>query len=71
MRLNIKAINELIETRYRSNVTWFAEEIGVNRAYLTMILNGKQRDNSTKVINHLVLYCQKNHLNYKNFIFLD
>lgn len=38
MRLNIEAINKLIESQYRGNTTWFADEIGVNRSYLTMIL---------------------------------
>lgn len=70
MRLNIEAIKKLIESQYRDNTTWFADEIGVNRSYLTMILNGKQKDDSTKVINHLVSYCEKKHLNYKNYIFL-
>ena len=70
MKLNIKAINELIDTRYRSNVSWFADEIGINRSYLTMILNGKHQDNSPKVINHLCLYCKKKNLDYKKYIFL-
>ena len=70
MRLNIRAINELIESQYRRNITWFAEEIGVDRSYLTMILNGKQRSNSPKIINHLVSYCEKKHLDYKKYIFL-
>lgn len=70
MRLNIEAINKLIDSQYRGNTTWFADEIGVNRSYLTMILNGKQRDDSSKVIKHLVTYCEKKHLNYRNYIFL-
>ena len=70
MKLNIKAINELIDTEYRSNVSWFADEIGINRSYLTMILNGKQRNDSAKVINNLCLYCKKKNLDYKKYIFL-
>lgn len=70
MKVNICAINQLIDTKYRSNITWFAEEIGISRGYLTMILNGTENPQSPKLINHLTAYCKKNNLNYKDYIIL-
>lgn len=71
MEINTKAVNDLIEEKYRGNKTWFAEELDVDRSYLSMILNGKKKKkDSKKIIDHLIIYCQKNHLDYKNYIFL-
>ncbi len=70
MKVNIKAVNHLIDTHFRGNKTWFAEEIGIDRAYLTRILNGKEIDYSPKCIRCLTAYCESNNLNYKDYIIL-
>lgn len=70
MKLNIPAIKEFIDKKYRGNQSFFADEIDVDRAYLNQILNGKKKDSSSKVCNNLIVYCEKNNIDYKLFIFL-
>ena len=68
MLVNIDAINELIKNRFRNNKSYFADEIGVNRAYLSMILNANGKEDSPKVCNGIIKYCKENNLNLKDYI---
>lgn len=70
MELNIDAVLVLIKEKFRNNKTWFAEEIGVDGSYLNSILNGKAIKHSPKVCNGVINYCNKNNLNYKEYIIL-
>ena len=70
MKLNIPAIIDFIDEKYRGNKSFFADEINIDRAYLTQILNKKKKDNSSKVCNNIIAYCERNNINYKRFIFL-
>lgn len=71
MRINIPNINKLIENNFRGNKTFFAETIGISREYVSQILNGKKEADSTKFCNATIRYCEKNNLNYKDYIFLE
>ena len=69
MELNLEAIKEHIKQKYRNNYTWFAEAIEVDESYFNQIINEKKPSNSNKVCNAIIIYCEKNNLNYKDYIF--
>lgn len=71
MKLNIPAIKELINVKYRGNQSFFADEIDIAVSYLNQILNGRRNDNSSRVCNNIIVYCEKNNMDYKKYIFLD
>lgn len=70
MNVNIDKVNELINQKFRNNKSFFADEIGVNRGYISTILNGNGKENSPKVCNGIINYCKKNNIDYKQYIFL-
>lgn len=71
MRINIPSLIKLIDEKYRGNQTYFAEEAKIDRSYLNQILNGKVSNNSSKICNKIIRYCERNNLNYKDYIFLE
>lgn len=71
MIANIEAIKELIKERFRGNITWFAEEIGMDATYVSTILNNPDKRKSDRFCNLVIKYCELNNLDFKNYIFLD
>lgn len=71
MRVNVDSVNQLINTKFRGNQTFFAETIQIDRCYLNQILNKKANAASSKVCNAIIKFCENNNLNYKDFIFLE
>lgn len=71
LRLNIEAVLQLIEQRFRNNKSFFAETIGVDPSYLNSVLNKKAIDHSPKICNGIVRYCKQNNLNETDYIFLE
>lgn len=71
MTINIEKVNELISQKFRNNKSFFADEIGVDRSYLSVILNGNGNENSPKVCNAIIHFCKKNKLDYKKYIFFN
>ena len=71
MKINIQKLQKLIKEKYRGNQTFFAEDVNIDRSYLNQLLNGKITNNSPKVCNAVINYCEKNNLDYKEYIFLD
>lgn len=72
MEVDIKAINELIQNKYRGNQSWFANDINVNVSYLNEILNRRKSSKSNKLCLAIIKYCEKKSINYKKYIiFLD
>lgn len=70
MELNIAALLILIKDKFRDNKTWFAEEVGINKSYMNSILNGKAIKHSPKVCHKVIEYCERNNLDYKQYIIL-
>lgn len=68
MEVNIEAIQGLIDEKFRSNVSWFADEIQVDKTYVASILKHKRNAKSNKLIVGIINYCKKNNLNYENYI---
>ena len=71
MRVNVSNLLNLIEVRYRGNQSFFAEDAEIDRCYLNQLLNGKIDNNSAKICNKIIRYCERNNLNYKDYIFLE
>lgn len=70
MEINILNLKELIREKFKNNKTKFAEEIGISREYVSKLLNGKQDGDSVKICNAIIVYCENNNLDYKQYIFL-
>ena len=70
MRINKKNLQKLIEEKFNNNKTKFAENIGVSREYVSKVLNDKENYDSAKLCNAIILFCESNNLNYKDYIFL-
>lgn len=71
MKINVGKIEELINSKFRGNLSFFAETIGIDRSYLYQILHKQKNKNSPKVCNAIIKYCEKNNLKYEDYIFLD
>lgn len=71
MSINIEAVKELIKRKFRNNKSWFAEEIGVDTAYLYSVLTRNRKNTSKKIIDGIIKYCKKYGLDYNEYIFFD
>lgn len=68
MEINIIEVKALIKEKFRNNKSWFAEEIGVDRAYLNQVLNGHAILHSPKICKGIIGFCTRNNLDYKKYI---
>lgn len=68
MEINTEALRELINENFRGNVSWFAEEIKVDKRYISALLNHKRKTNSNKIIVGIIIYCKKHNLNYEKYV---
>lgn len=71
MKVNIEAVKQLILERFRNNISWFAESIGMDATYVSTILNNPKKSKSDKFCNLLIRYCELNELDFRNYIFLE
>lgn len=71
MKVNIENLKELIKNMFNNNKSKFAETIGVSREYVTNVLNQKQEADSAKLCNAIILFCETNGLDYRQYIFLE
>ena len=71
MKVNIENLQKLIAEKFDDNKTKFAETIGISREYISKILNEKENNYSSKLCNAIILFCESNNLNYKDYIFLN
>ena len=70
LKINVLAVQELINEQFRGNQTWFAEEINVAPAYVSRILNNKVDGNSDKMCNGIIKYCELHNLDFRKYIIL-
>lgn len=71
MKLNVEELAKFIQEKFHNNQAYCAEELGVNKSYLNLILNKKINNDSGKIIVKLIEYCKRNNIDYDRFIFLD
>lgn len=70
--LNRNFIKKFVYEKYRNNLSWFAEEIGVDRSYLALALNDE--DNTKRyssIIVSILAFCKIKKLDYTKFIFFN
>lgn len=67
---NIPAISGLINNDFEGNKAAFAQAIGVNRSQVSQIINKKGKGAGANFFGGLLAYCEKNCLNFKDYIFL-
>ena len=70
MNPNIQAIKSLIDNKFNGNKTAFAEEIGVNRSQISMIINQEGKGAGSIFYGGLFAYCDREGLNFREYIFL-
>lgn len=71
MKVNISNLRNFIKKKYRGNNSFFADEAQISRSYLSQLLNGSISNNSPKICNAIIRYCEKNNIDYKEFISLE
>lgn len=69
MEVNIPNLQKFIEENYRGNQSFFAEEAKINRSYFSQLMNNRIKNNSPKICNAIIRYCEGRDLDYKDFIF--
>lgn len=70
MKIKTEKVQKLIEDRFKNNKTKFAKTVGISREYVSKMLNEKECNDSAKFCNAIILFCEANNLNYKDYIFL-
>lgn len=68
MEAIIEKVRELVRNKFHDNISYFAKDIGLGREYASSILNGRTSPDSPKFCNAIITYCEKNNLNYKDYI---
>lgn len=69
MKPNVAKIEQLVNTSFNGNKAAFAKAIGVERSQISMLLNHGDGVGS-KFYGGLLAYCDKNSLDFKEYIFL-
>jgi len=69
VRANVLAIQKHVDEKFQGNKTKFSEALRVNRAQLSKILTHNEGAGAL-FFGELIRYCDENHLNWREFIFL-
>jgi hypothetical protein len=69
MEVNRVAVNQLIDERFNGNKAEFARAIGVERSQVSLIIN-TGRGAGAKFYGGLIAYCEREGLDYKNYIII-
>ena len=68
MEAIIEKVRDLVRDKFHDNISYFAKDIGLGREYVSAILNGRISPDAPKFCNAIISYCEKNNLNYKDYI---
>ncbi len=68
MEAKVENVKILIKEKFHDNNSYFAKEIGVGREYISAIVNRRISADSPKFCNALIAYCEKNNLDYKEYV---
>jgi hypothetical protein len=68
MKLNTKELNKLIDNNFDGNIAKFARNIGLNRSTTFKAIHNKSA--GSKFAGHLIAFCDKNQLDFREYIFL-
>jgi hypothetical protein len=70
MEAIIEKVKELVREKFHDNISYFAKDVGLGREYVSSILNGRAGPDSPKFCNAVIAYCERNNLDYKEYISL-
>lgn len=68
MEAKVEKVKELIKEKFHDNNSYFSKEIGMGREYISAIVNERISADSPKFCNALIAYCEKNNLDYKDYV---
>ncbi len=71
MKINVKAVNDLIKNKFDNNQTLFAKEINADRTHLNRVLRANGNGAGAVICGGIIKYCEDNNLDYKDYIFLE
>lgn len=71
MKVNIKAIEELLNEKFDGNQTAFAEAIKVERTHVNKVLKNDGKGAGALFCGAIIKYCNENNLNFNDYIFLN
>lgn len=71
MKVNIKALEELLQKKFGGNQTAFAEATGLDRTHVNKVFRNKGKGAGSIFCGAIIKYCNENNLDYKNYIFLS
>lgn len=69
MEPNVKNIKNLINEKFNGNKAAFSKVIGVERSQISNLLNYGNCCGA-KFYGGLMVYCEENNLDFKNYVFL-
>ncbi len=67
MELNLSEFKKLFKSKFKSNFNLTARELGVSPAHVYRVIK-KQSKAGMEFLNHLMAYCNKNNIDYKQYI---
>ena len=68
MEIKVEEVKQLIKEKFHDNNSYFAKEIGMGREYVSAIINERKNADSPKFCNALIVYCEKNSIDYKIYV---
>ena len=68
MRINVKAVKDLIENEFDGKLSTFSREIGMDYSYINQIMNGHRLPDSKKACEGVIELC-KRRLKFEKYIF--
>ncbi len=68
MEARIEKIESLVKEKFHDNNSYFAKEIGMGREYVSAIMNERINADSPKFCNAVIAYCERNNLDYRDYI---
>lgn len=69
MKLNVEAIQKLVEDRFNGQLSKFVNELKMDYSYVNQIVKGHKSPGSKKLCDKVIDYCKRNNLDFHEFIF--
>lgn len=70
MNINPETFSQLLENKFKGSFGKCAKELNVAPSTVWRVIKGNNRA-GIKLLTNLMQYCNKNNLNYIDYIFLD
>ena len=71
MTPNMKALNELLKTKFNNNQSEMAREFGVERTHLNKVFRSNGKGAGANICGAIMKYCTENNLKVEDYIFLS